>query len=115
MTALAPEGSGFAWGRARTPTAERTDTLLRTVPDFARYAVDVPQPGTVRHESTRALGAMLRDIYVENPTTFRLMCPDETNSNRLGAVFEVEEIVAWPRAACRPMITSLRMAGSWKF
>ncbi len=60
------------------------------MPDFVKYAVDVPRPGVISHESTRALGAMLRDLYVENPTTFRLMCPDETNSNRLGAVFEVE-------------------------
>jgi xylulose-5-phosphate/fructose-6-phosphate phosphoketolase len=64
--------------------------LRLAVPAIDRYAVDVPSPGIVRSESTRALGALLRDIYVANPTTFRLMCPDETNSNRLGAVFEVE-------------------------
>ena len=35
---------------------------------------------------------MLRDIYARNaePANFRLFCPDETNSNRLGNVFEVE-------------------------
>jgi xylulose-5-phosphate/fructose-6-phosphate phosphoketolase len=60
------------------------------VPDLAAYALDVAHPGVVRHESTRALGALLRDLYVGNPTSFRLVCPDETNSNRLGAVFEVE-------------------------
>ena len=60
------------------------------VPATATYALEVPQPGVVRAESTRALGALLRDIYVANPTRFRLFCPDETNSNRLGAVFEVE-------------------------
>jgi len=60
------------------------------VPDTAGYAIEVPRPGSVSHESTRPLGALLRDLYVENPTSFRLVCPDETNSNRLGAVFEVE-------------------------
>lgn len=60
------------------------------VPDTASYALDVPKPGAIRAESTRAFGAMLRDLYVRNPNVFRLMCPDETNSNRLGAVFEVE-------------------------
>jgi xylulose-5-phosphate/fructose-6-phosphate phosphoketolase len=60
------------------------------VPAFASYAVDVGAPGTTHHESTRALGELLRDLYIRNPTTFRLMCPDETSSNRLGAVFEVE-------------------------
>ncbi len=57
---------------------------------FESYAIEVPQPGVVRAESTRPFGAMLRDAYVHNPTSFRLFCPDETNSNRLGAVFEVE-------------------------
>jgi xylulose-5-phosphate/fructose-6-phosphate phosphoketolase len=35
---------------------------------------------------------MLRDTYARNAdaANFRLFCPDETNSNRLGAVFEVE-------------------------
>ncbi len=35
---------------------------------------------------------MLRDTYACNADSanFRLFCPDETNSNRLGAVFEVE-------------------------
>jgi xylulose-5-phosphate/fructose-6-phosphate phosphoketolase len=64
--------------------------LTLDVADYARYAIDVPTPGTVRRESTRPLGELMRDLYVANPRTFRLMCPDETNSNRLGAVFEVD-------------------------
>ena len=36
-------------------------------------------------------GRYLRDIYRANPDNFRLFCPDETNSNRLGAVFEVSD------------------------
>src|SRR5205807_6958937 len=48
---------------------------------------------TVRRESTRPLGEMLRDVFVDNKSAanFRLFCPDETNSNRLSAVFEVEQ------------------------
>jgi len=61
------------------------------LPDHRRYAVDVPAPATVRAESTRRLGEMLRDTYAANPDRFRLFCPDETNSNRLGAVFEVSD------------------------
>jgi xylulose-5-phosphate/fructose-6-phosphate phosphoketolase len=34
------------------------------VPATAGYAIDVPRPGTIRHESTRPLGSLLRDIYV---------------------------------------------------
>ncbi|MGV9378744.1 phosphoketolase family protein [Nonomuraea sp. NPDC003707] len=37
---------------------------------------------------TRRLGELMRDTYERNPDRFRLFCPDETNSNRLGAVFE---------------------------
>ena len=47
-------------------------------------------PGTAV-ESTRRLGEMMAEIYRRNPTSFRLFCPDETNSNRLGAVFEVTD------------------------
>jgi xylulose-5-phosphate/fructose-6-phosphate phosphoketolase len=62
------------------------------IPDFREYAVEVERPAVVRRESTRELGKMLRDIYVRNAeeANFRLFCPDETNSNRLGNVFEVE-------------------------
>ncbi|GAA0706470.1 phosphoketolase family protein [Dactylosporangium roseum] len=59
------------------------------IPDFRKYAVDVTAAGASRAESTRKLGELLRDVYSANPDRFRLFCPDETNSNRLGAVFEV--------------------------
>ncbi|HEY0252312.1 MAG TPA: phosphoketolase family protein, partial [Kofleriaceae bacterium] len=58
------------------------------MPPLAPYAVAVPSPGTIMHESTRVLGELMRDLYRANPESFRLFCPDETNSNRLGAVFE---------------------------
>ena len=51
----------------------------------------VDQPGRTRKESTRQLGALLADIYRRNPDRFRLFCPDETNSNRLGAVFSASD------------------------
>ena len=58
------------------------------LPDFRKYAVDVPTPGTSTSEATRVLGAFLRDVVVANPDSFRIMGPDETASNRLNAVFE---------------------------
>jgi xylulose-5-phosphate/fructose-6-phosphate phosphoketolase len=61
------------------------------LPSHHDYAVDVPSPATVKLESTRKLGELMRDIYTRNPDRFRLFCPDETNSNRLGAVFEVSD------------------------
>jgi xylulose-5-phosphate/fructose-6-phosphate phosphoketolase len=61
------------------------------LPDFRDYAVEVPAPASVRLESTRRFGELLRDVYRANPDRFRLFCPDETNSNRLGAVFEASD------------------------
>lgn len=61
------------------------------MPDVADYEVEVPQPAKTRHESTRVLGELARELYIRNPSSFRVFCPDETNSNRLGAVFEVSE------------------------
>ena len=66
-------------------------TQALDLPDFRDYAADVARPAIVRAESTRRLGEMLRDIYTRNPKSFRLFCPDETNSNRLGAVFEFSD------------------------
>ena len=72
------------------------------MPAFTDYATPVTQPATERHELTRQLGKMLRDMFTSNAEqqNFRLFCPDETNSNRLGNVFEVEN-----RCLMEPMIT----------
>ncbi|MDR0849354.1 MAG: phosphoketolase family protein [Propionibacteriaceae bacterium] len=63
------------------------------LPDFRDYGVEVsPETRATTHlESTGRLGLFMRDIYKRNPNNFRLFCPDETNSNRLGAVFEVSD------------------------
>lgn len=58
------------------------------LPDFRDYAVPVPTPGGTRAESTRAMGEFLRDVMRRNRHNFRVFGPDETASNRLGAVFE---------------------------
>ncbi len=63
------------------------------MPDFRDYAVDVPHPGTVTAEATRVTGQFLRDVTKLNPQNFRVMGPDETASNRLGALFEVTDKV----------------------
>ena len=61
------------------------------LPDFRDYAVEIPAPATTFSEATRVLGTYLRDVIRLNPTTFRLFGPDETESNRLGAVFDVTD------------------------
>jgi xylulose-5-phosphate/fructose-6-phosphate phosphoketolase len=76
--------------------------LLRDLklPDFRDYAVEVTRPGTETSEATRVLGTYLRDVIASNTHNFRLMGPDETVSNRLGAVFEATNRV-W-EAELRP-------------
>jgi xylulose-5-phosphate/fructose-6-phosphate phosphoketolase len=61
------------------------------LPDFRRYAVKVPAPGAETAEATRVLGQFLRDVLAANAPhrNFRLFGPDETESNRLDAVYEV--------------------------
>lgn len=63
------------------------------MPDFYKYAVDVPAPGTVTAEATRVMGLFLRDVVKENVESrnFRVFGPDETASNRLSALFEVTD------------------------
>jgi xylulose-5-phosphate/fructose-6-phosphate phosphoketolase len=60
------------------------------IPDFRDYAVELTNPGTAV-ESVRRLGELTAELYRRNSTNFRLFCPDETNSNRLGAVFDVSD------------------------
>ena len=61
------------------------------LPDFRDYAVTVSKPGATIAEATRVLGNMLRDVMQENQNArnFRVFGPDETASNRLGALFDV--------------------------
>jgi len=59
------------------------------LPDFRDYAIKVPKPGVVDGEATRAQGQFIRDVMKLNPANFRVFSPDETASNRWGAVFEV--------------------------
>ena len=61
------------------------------LPEFRDYAVEVLKPGKVNGEATRVLGSFLRDTMTKNKEArnFRLFGPDETESNRLGNVYEV--------------------------
>jgi xylulose-5-phosphate/fructose-6-phosphate phosphoketolase len=71
--------------------------LLRDLklPDFRDFAVKVSEPGTGEAEATRVMGKFLRAVLERNmeERNFRIMGPDETASNRLGAVFEATDRV----------------------
>jgi xylulose-5-phosphate/fructose-6-phosphate phosphoketolase len=89
LAALAPEGDR----RMGANPHANGGLLLRglELPDFRDYAVDVPAPTATSSEATRVLGEWLRDVVRANPDRFRIMGPDETASNRLGAVFEATD------------------------
>jgi xylulose-5-phosphate/fructose-6-phosphate phosphoketolase len=86
LAALAPAGER----RMGSNPHANGGLLLRDLelPDFRDYAVDVAWPATESSEATRVLGMFLRDVMRSNPDNFRIMGPDETASNRLGAVLE---------------------------
>ncbi len=69
--------------------------LLRDLkmPDFRDHGIKVAKPGEVVAEATRAQGAFMRDVMKLNgeARNFRIFSPDETASNRWGALFEVTD------------------------
>jgi xylulose-5-phosphate/fructose-6-phosphate phosphoketolase len=98
------DGRPFAGIQALAPSGQRRmgasphangGLLLKQLrlPDFRDYALDVPVPGSVTAEATRALGRFLRDVMKRNLETrnFRVFGPDETASNRLDALYEVTD------------------------
>ena len=86
LAGLAPRGQRRMSANPHANGGELLRDLV--LPDFRDYAVDVPEPATTTSEATRVLGTFLRDVVRRNPDNFRLFGPDETASNRLGAVFE---------------------------
>ena len=88
LRALAPSGTRRMGDNPHTNGGLLLKNLR--IPDFRDYAIDVPAPGAVEGEATRVLGTFLRDIMKRNmdQANFRVFGPDETASNRLGALFE---------------------------
>ena len=89
IAALAPK----AYRRMSANPIANGGELLRdlVLPDFRDYAVDVPRPGGSTSEATRVLGGFMRDVMARNMDSFRLFGPDETASNRLGAVLDATD------------------------
>ncbi len=89
IASLAPK----AYRRMSANPVANGGELLRdlVLPDFRDYAVDVPVPGGSIAEATRVLGAFMRDVMARNTDNFRMFGPDETASNRLGAVLDVTD------------------------
>ncbi|MBY5570941.1 phosphoketolase family protein [Rhizobium leguminosarum] len=93
LRALAPVGE-----RRMGANPHANGGLLRKeldVPDIRGYAVDIGKRGSAMVQSTEILGHYLRDTMKRNAdaANFRIFGPDETESNRLGSVFEVTDRV----------------------
>ncbi|HET7341253.1 MAG TPA: phosphoketolase family protein [Methylomirabilota bacterium] len=91
LAALAPRGERRMSANPHT----NGGLLLRDLrlPDFRDYAVDVTRRGVVALSSTQVQGAFVRDVLRlnEDARNFRVFGPDETTSNRWGAVFEATD------------------------
>jgi xylulose-5-phosphate/fructose-6-phosphate phosphoketolase len=109
LAALAPTGS-LRMGASPHANGGPLVRDLR-MPDFRRYAVDVPEPGVVVAEATKVLGTFLRDVMSLNlaARNFRLFGADETGSNRLDAVYAASG-KAWA-AATLPDDSDLALDG----
>ena len=79
----------------------RRPLVLPPLEDGA-VAVEPQARGRVRASSMELLGSYLRQVVVENEPArnFRIVCPDELESNKLGAVLEVtRRQYTWPLPA----------------
>ncbi len=80
----------------RLSASPHSDGSLRrplSRPDWRTHALAVPTPGAVRGEAARTLGNYLAETMrmSETDRNFRIMGPDETVSNRLGAVLDATD------------------------
>ena len=89
LRALAPEGARRMGANPHANGGELLHPLR--LPDWRAYGVDVDAPGHANSEAMRVLGNYMRDVVEMNPENFRVFGPDETASNRLGAVFETTD------------------------
>jgi len=69
------------------------------LPELAKHGIGVSAPGAEIGSALGQLGEYFADIFRLNSdeANFRIMCPDEVASNRLGAVFEATDHAwEWP-------------------
>jgi xylulose-5-phosphate/fructose-6-phosphate phosphoketolase len=92
LRALAPKGH-----RRMSANPVANGGLLRRpleMPDFRSGAVTVNKPGATLAGNVPTLGDFLREVMRRNMTNFRVFGPDETQSNRLQALYDVTK-KAW--------------------
>ncbi|MDA8307594.1 MAG: phosphoketolase family protein [Deltaproteobacteria bacterium] len=86
LRAMAPEGK-----RRMSANPVANGGLLRRpleMPDMRKFAVAVEPRAATSAGNVPVLGGFLRDIVRLNPHNFRVFGPDETQSNKLDAIYE---------------------------
>ena len=89
LRALAPKGT-----RRMSANPIANGGLLRkplNMPDFRSFAVDVKKPGETFASNMSTLGNFVREVMRSNMGNFRVVGPDETQSNKLDAIYEVSK------------------------
>ena len=88
IAALAPHGARRMSANPHANGGALTRALR--LPDFAQHAVATTEPGRTDAAATQVAGLFLRDVMRDNADTrnFRVVGPDETDSNRLEALFD---------------------------
>lgn len=67
------------------------------IPRLSKYAIKVKKRGEIQGSSMVEAGKFFRDVIGANKKNFRLLCPDELESNKLSAVFEkTNRAYMWP-------------------
>jgi xylulose-5-phosphate/fructose-6-phosphate phosphoketolase len=87
LKALAPKGP-----RRMSANPIANGGLLRRpldLPDFRNFAIEIKKPGATLAGNVPTLGNFLREVMRNNMDNFRVFGPDETQSNRLEALYEV--------------------------
>ncbi len=91
LKAMAPKGL-----RRMSANPIANGGLLRkplVMPDFRQSAVKVEKPGATLAGNVPVLGNFVREVMRLNMQNFRVFGPDETQSNRLQALYEVTKKV----------------------
>jgi xylulose-5-phosphate/fructose-6-phosphate phosphoketolase len=87
LKALGPKGQ-----RRMSANPVANGGLLRRpldMPDFRHFAIEVKKPGATLAGNVPTLGNFLREVMRQNMNNFRIVGPDETQSNKLEALYDV--------------------------
>lgn len=69
------------------------------IPNLSKYAIPIKENsrGEIETSNIQNAAKLLRDIIKANPKNFRILCPDELESNKLTPIFEAtKRAYMWP-------------------